>query len=159
MHAGNRWYVGVNVSYLSRDRERVAVHKWHIVWDLEVRNLKARGGKRQSCFNLKWLQVQAVLCFISSYLAFAESSYLFCTGTLTLLQLDASTNLLAQPLIFHSNHLKAREGRVAVYTEHYSWLMRILRGCLLLTTTKIVYLSSIPTQRHYLVLICCPRVV
>lgn len=40
-----------------------------------------------------------------SHLAFAERSNLLCTGGVALLQLDAGTHLLTQPLVFHSNHL------------------------------------------------------
>lgn len=98
---------GEKETYLSRNCQGEAVHKHHIVWDLEVRNLVE--GK-----HIEHSGVRACVCFkplsvtpseAVSHLAFTEGFYLLWTGGLAVFQSDAGAHLLSHPLVFHTNHL------------------------------------------------------
>lgn len=99
-------------TYLSGDCQREAVYKDHVVWDLKVRNLV----EESKYLRTKPTMFADVFLFRASYvtcphLAFTESLNLLCTRGLAVLQTDTGAHLLAQPLIFHSNHLQNKQGR------------------------------------------------
>ena len=73
-------------------------------------NLKKTKKNRFQPHKLFSCSLWGIWSSTSAHLAFAEGSYLLWTGGLTLLQPDAGTHLLAQPLILHSNHLGDEQG-------------------------------------------------
>lgn len=90
-------------TYLSGNCQGEAVHKHHVVRDLEVRNLAEEKHIEHTgrCFRSRSEAIP--------HLALTEAFYLLWTGCLAALQSDAGAHLLPHPLVFHTNHLRKKE--------------------------------------------------